>query len=127
MLVKIVTLGLVGTLLAVILKKHSKELMPFFEIALLISALMLIVDELKEVSATLKNLFSYSGISQDLLSCLVKGAAITVLTKLTCELCRENGNSLMGEVVELGGRIMLIVLSLPYISDVITVALSFVK
>ena len=56
---------------------------------------------------------------------LFKGAGVTVLTRLACDVCRENGNSLMADVVELGGRIMLIVLVMPFIEKVTDMAVSF--
>ena len=48
-----------------------------------------------------------------------------MLTRLASDLCKENGNTLMGDIVELGGRIMLTVLALPFIEKVTETALSF--
>lgn len=127
MLIKIIALGLTATLLAVILKKYNKELLPFLEITVVILVIALIRESLSSQQGTLKNIFNAYGSGDELFSCLFKGAAITVLTKLASQVCRESGNSLMGEVVELGGRVMLIVIAIPFISEVAQTALSFVK
>lgn len=127
MLIKIIALGLMGTLLALLLKKYNKELLPFLELVLVASAVLLIWVFISEQGNALKELFSLYSQGEELFNCLFKGAVITVLTKLASEVCRESGNGLMGEIIELGGRVMLIALSLPFITETARTALSFVK
>ena len=43
MLIKIICLAVLGTFITVILKKHCKELVPFFEVAVVVA--FLLVDE----------------------------------------------------------------------------------
>lgn len=126
MIVKVIALGFIGTLVGMLLRKYNKELMPFFEMIIIVTALLLIKDSMSFREggfATLLRLFPQG---EKLFVCLFKGAAITVITKLTSEICRESGNTVMGEIVELGGRVMLVVLSLPFITEVAQTALSFI-
>lgn len=126
MLIKIIALALVGAFLAVILKRYSKELLIFFEIVIMLSAVFIIVQELKAHSGAYNELFSlYEG--RELFSCILKGSAITVLCRLASEVCRESGNSLMGEIVEIGGRVMLVILALPFVARAAEIALTFAK
>lgn len=127
MLIKIIALGLTGTLLALLLKKYNKELVPFFELVILVSAVLLIWEFISEQGNALKDLFSLYSQGEELFNCLFKGAVITVLTKLASEVCKESGNGLMGDIIELGGRAMLIALSLPFITETANTALSFMK
>ena len=127
MLIKIIALGLTGTLLALFLKKYNKELLPFLELAIVIAAIFMIKEFLSGYANSLKELFSLYSEGEELFSCLFKGAVITVLTKLASEVCKESGNGLMGEIIELGGRAVLIALSLPFITEAAQTALSFVK
>lgn len=126
MIVKVIALGFIGTFVGTLLRKYNKELMPFFEMIIIVTALLLIKDSMSFQEggfATLLRLFPQG---EKLFVCLFKGAAITVITKLTSEICRESGNTVMGEIVELGGRVMLVVLSLPFITEVAQTALSFI-
>lgn len=127
MYIKLLALGLIGTFLAVLVKKYNKELLPFFEISAVIVAILIIKSYTENQAGALKSLFSLYSQGSELYSCLFKGAAITVLSKLASEVCRESGNPLMAEIIELGGRIMLIALSLPYVTQVAETALSFVE
>lgn len=126
MLVKIISLALVGAFLGVILKKYGKELVVFFEIAIMAAAVLIISRELKAQSGIFGELFSlYEG--RELFLCILKGSAITVLSRLASEVCRESGNSLMGEIVEIGGRVMLVILALPFVAEAAEIALAFIK
>lgn len=126
MLVKIISLALAGVFLGVILKKYSKELVVFLEIAILVAALFIISGEIKNYSDLLGELFSlYEG--RELFLCIFKGSAITVLCRLASEVCRESGNGLMGEIVEIGGRVMLVILALPFVAEAAEIALAFIK
>ncbi len=127
MLIKILALGLTVTFLTVFIRKYNKELLPFLEITALIAAIYLINGYAQNHSGAIRELFSLYSQGDELFSCLFKGAAITVLSKLASEVCREGGNSLMGEIIELGGRIMIIALSVPLITEVAETALSFVE
>ena len=127
MLIKIIALGFVGTFLALILKKYNRETVPFLEIAVIFSSLLLITDYLSQQGGELKRILSSYSQADELFLCLIKGAAITVLTKLSSEVCRESGNGLMAQIIELGGRVMLVVLSLPFITKITEIALSFLK
>lgn len=125
MFIKILALAVVGVLLTAILKKHCREFLPLFEIALIIGAFIIIGNaDIFKKSGIEKIFFVNSG-SVELFTAIIKGAAITVLTRFACDVCRESGNSLMADVVELGGRIMLIVLAIPFVEKVTEIALSF--
>lgn len=125
MLIKLISLAIIGTLITVILKKHCRELVPFFEVALLIGFLLVIADGQLINKGSFEKLFSaYSG-DTEVLKAIFKAAAITVLTRLATDLCRENGNTLVADIVELGGRIMLTALALPFVEKVTQAALSF--
>lgn len=127
MFIKVIALGIIGTFLAVLLKKNCKELLPFFEVAIVVAAVCIIVDESAFDNSSIKKVFEIYSRSTDLFMCMFKGAAVTMLTKLASGVCRESGNGLMGDIVELGGRTMLIFLTMPYIEKVTETALAFLK
>ena len=126
MLIKILTLALTGTLITVILKKHCRELVPFFEIAVLIAAVFMLGDLQTESKSGIGKLFSLYSEGNEVFSAIFKAATVTVLTRLASDMCKESGNGLMGDIVELGGRIMLVILALPFIDRVTEIALSFI-
>ncbi len=127
MIIKIIALALIGSFVSVFLKKHNRELIPFFEVAVMTAGFFLIKDSLTLNNSAVDELFRLYPQGEEMFLCMFKASAVTVITKLTSETCRESGNGLMGEIVELGGRVMLVVLSMPFILQVAKTALSFIK
>lgn len=125
-MIKIFTLAVVVSLVSVLLKKYSQEFLLLFR---LISACMLLLIVFKEGNSYISrfvDLFQEFNYQHGMISGLLKASFIAVITKLTCDVCSETGNSLLEDIVELGGRIMIFIISLPYISDILTVIFSFV-
>lgn len=126
MIIKVIALAFIGVFVGLFLKKYNKELIPFFEIAIVFSVLIMIKEEFSSYEGKIESLLRLYPQGESLFGCLFKGAALTVITKLVSEICKESGNAVMSELVELGGRIMLLILTLPFIIDVAETALSFI-
>lgn len=126
MLVKIIALALTAALVTVILRKHCRELVPFFEIAVLIAALFMLADLQTQGESSIGRLFSLYSEGSEVFQAIFKAATVTVLSRLASDMCRESGNGLMGDIVELAGRMMLVVLAVPFIERVTEIALSFI-
>ncbi len=126
MLVKIIALALTAALVTVILRKHCRELVPFFEIAVLIAALFMLADLQTQGESSIGRLFSLYSEGSEVFQAIFKAATVTVLSRLASDMCRESGNGLMGDIVELAGRMMLVMLAVPFIERVTEIALSFI-
>lgn len=125
MFVKILALAAIGVMMTVILKKHCSELVPLFEIALVAVGIVIIGDAEAVKRSGIEKIFAAYSQGGELFTAILKGAAVTVLTRFACDVCKESGNSLVADIVELGGRIMLVVLAMPFIEKVTQIALSF--
>ncbi len=125
-MIKIFAVAVVACLVSVLLKKFSEEfLLPFR----LLSACVLLIFIFKEGYSYFSSFISlFDGFYNEaqIISGLLKASFVAVITKLTCDVCTEAGNSLMQDVVELGGRIMIFIITLPYISDILNVIFSFI-
>lgn len=127
MFIKLLSLGVIGAFLGVVLKKYSRELVIFFELAVAVVAVFIVKDSLFVQLDDFGKIFSSFPMGSEIFSAVFKASAVTVLSKLGSEVCRESGNGFMGDIVELGGRVMLIILSFPFIEKVTEIALAFVK
>ncbi len=127
MFIKLLALGAVGALFGVVLKKYNRELVILLEIAVAVIAVVTVKDSLSEGLNELVKMFSSFSAGEEMYKAVFKASAVTILSRLGSEVCRESGNSLMGDIVELGGRAMLIILAMPFIEKVTEIALAFVK
>lgn len=125
-MIKIFAVTVIVSLISVLLKKFSEEfLLPFRLLSACVLLLILFREGYSYFSSFLSLTEGFRNDSQ-IISGLLKASFIAVLTKLTCDICSETGNNLMKDIVELGGRIMIFVISLPYISDILNVIFSFI-
>lgn len=127
MFIKIVILGILVCIINLILKQHQKVFVLPVNIIYIIIVLLLIFDSFSESLQDVADLFSISGLLDKVLSCLYKSAAICILSKISADLCKESGSTVISDMIDLGGRIIMLSLALPFIKSIIKTAAAFVK
>ena len=127
MLLKIVLVGIAVTLINIFLKKKMNEFVLPVEIVFLTFAVMLLAEYLRDIFSTLSGALSQTEYGEEIFTSAVKGAGICLITKFSSDISYESGSSLIGDVIELAGRLMLAVIAMPYIESLINIALAFLK
>ena len=100
---QIVALGLLGAVLAALLKKHTPELALLLAVAVCGAAALAAVRGVREVWAFLEDLLAAVEISSTLFLPLLKTAGIAVVTRIGADLCRDAGESAVASAVEMAG------------------------
>lgn len=109
---QIVALGLLGAVLAALLKKHTPELALLLAVAVCAAALAA-VRGVREVWAFLEDLLAAVEISSTLFLPLLKTAGIAVVTRIGADLCRDAGESAVASAVEMAGAMGALLAVLP--------------
>ena len=125
MIVKIVLCGICVCVLNTLLRGYNKSFVIFVEIVFVIAVISLIFADAVKGTKNLSDLLLQTSSQKKIIVCLMKGAAICILTKLACDISYESGNILVGDIIELSGRILLLIISLPFIESVVKTAMSF--
>lgn len=112
-MVRIAAVGLTAAVLGAVLKKSAPELALLLVAAAGVWILTLTLDGLGAVAALMEELAGVSGLSEELLEPVAKTVALSILTKLTAEICRSAGESGLASFVELGGTVAALVVALP--------------
>lgn len=112
-MVRIAAVGLTAAVLGTVLKKSAPELALLLVVAAGVWILTLTLDGLGAVAALMEELAGVSGMSEELLEPVAKTVALSILTKLTAEICRSAGESGLASFVELGGTVAALVVALP--------------
>ncbi len=126
-MIKIFAVTVIASVISVILKKLSEEFLLPFRILVACILLIIVFKEGKSYITAFISLADGFYNELKITSGLIKASFVAVITKLTCDICTETGNSLLGDIVELGGRLMIFVISFPYISDILNVIFSFAQ
>lgn len=126
-MLKIILFSVIICVMSVIIKRNCAELYLPFQIGAAITVLIYIfsstIDEIKTFFSFAESI----GDGYEIIKSLIKASLITIATKFGADICKENGNILVGDVIELGGKLMILVISVPYIITVIKLSAEFLK
>ena len=118
-------MGICVCILSVVLKQFQNPFVIILELTFAVTVIVMISDEASQSIKNIFEIFNSDGTSEKIFSCLLKGALVCIATKLACDVSKENGNLLVADIIEISGRIMLLIISFPFVESIIKTALSF--
>ena len=117
-MVKLAAAGVTAVVLSGVLKKFAPELAVLLTLAAGVWMLAVVADGLGAVVELMKELAGQAGASEELLEPVVKTVALSILTRLTAEICRSAGESGVAAFVETAGTVLALVAALPLVRAV---------
>ena len=127
MIIKIACMCICVCLLSVLLYQYNKSLVLPLQLCFGAFALLIVFNEVKDNVSEIIKIIDFDEKANKIFSCLFKGAMICVLTNLTSDISKDSGNNFVATVVEFSGRVMLLIVALPFFISVIKTVLGFVK
>ena len=118
---RICALAILGAVALTVLRKWNADLLPLARVAVAVVLALGGLVLLAPTVAYLKELAESTGIA-GYTAPLFKALAVAILTHLCAELCRESGEGGVAEGVELAGRLEILLLCLPLISEILETA-----
>lgn len=123
-LIKIVAIGIIASLIVVIVKQEKPEIALIVGIAAAVSILIILVNYLTEVLGIFSLIVDRTGIDQSLFSAIIKIIGVGYLAEFSAGICEDSGNKSIGEKISFGGKIVILILSLPILTAVIDVIIN---
>ncbi len=117
-MVKLAAVGVTAVILSSVLRKNTPELALLLAVAAGVWILGTVADGLGAVVALMKELAGQAGVAEVLLEPVVKTVALSILTKLTAEICRSAGESGVAAFVETAGTVLALLVALPLVRAV---------
>ena len=115
---KLAAVGVTAVVLSAVLKKNTPELALLLVLAAGLWMLTLAAGGLGAAAALMEELAQQAGLSEALLEPVVKTVALSILTKLTVELCRSAGEGGGAAFVETAGAVLALLAALPLVRAV---------
>ncbi len=115
---KLTAVGVTAVVLSAVLRKNTPELALLLALAAGLWMLALTAEGLGAVVALIRELADQAGLSEALLEPVVKTVALSILTKLTVEICRSAGEGGVAAFVETAGAVLALTVSLPLVRAV---------
>ena len=112
-MVSIAAVGLTAAVLGTVLRKSAPELALLLAAAAGVWMVCQTLEGLRAVAEMMGELAETCGLSEELLEPVAKAVALSILTRLSAEICRSAGESGLAAFVELGGTVAVLVTALP--------------
>ncbi len=105
-------------MIIIILKEYKKDFAVYAELVGGAIILYILLDDLKEI-VNFVNGLTVAGISSGFILILVKITGISILTEFAVSVCNDMGESAIASKVDLGGKLIIVSLSIPIITSVL--------
>ncbi len=119
-IVRIAAVGIAAAVLGTVLRKNTPELALLLSLAAGVWIMAAAAEGLGAALALMKELAALAGLSEVLLEPVVKVLALSVVTRLTVEICRSVGESGVAAFVETAGTVLALAAALPLIRAVVS-------
>ncbi len=118
-IIQIIGIGFSGLLIAVLLKEYKPEYKIYISIIIGILIFFLVSDN---IAIFINQIMSFSNrlnIKNDFISILLKITGIAILTEFAISICKDSGENAIATKIDLGGKIIIIGISMPIISGLL--------
>ena len=118
-IIKIIGIGLISLIAIIILKQYRPEFALYVSIISGIFILVLSISQISGVINLLKSLASKANINSEFLGIILKITGIAILTEFAVSICQDSGESSIASKIDIGGKVMIITISIPIISSLL--------
>lgn len=118
-IIKIVGIGLISLIIIIIVRQYKPEFTLY--VSLLAGALILlfIMDKIDGIIELLTSLSNKTAINNEFLTLLIKITGIAFLTEFAVSICKDTGESAIANKVDMGGKVIIVSMSIPIISSLL--------
>lgn len=118
-IVKVVAIGIVAVIIITIIKQYKPEFAIYVSIVAGIIIFFTVFDKLAGIINIINELSSKANINSEFIKILLKITGIAFLVEFAVQICSDLGESALANKVDLGGKVIIIGLSIPILSSLI--------
>lgn len=118
-IIKIIGVGLIAVIIIVIIKQYRPEFTIYVSLMAGALIIMLIMDKISPVIDLLTSLSNKTAVNQEFLILLIKITGIAFLTEFAVSICKDSGETAIANKIDMGGKVIIISMSIPIISSLL--------
>ena len=125
-LIKVLILGIIVSILAVLFKSVKQE---YSIICIIVGSLIIVLYILNSLLGVIDyflEIVDKTGIDSQLFIVLLKIVGLGYLVEFSAGVCRDSGNSSIADKVVLAGKILIFIMSMPIISNLFNIILELI-
>ena len=120
-MIKIIGIGFIGLISIIIIKQYRPEFALYISLISGTIILFLIIDKFLVIINLLNSITQKVNINSTYLKILLKITGIAILTEFAVSICKDSGENSIANKIELGSKVIIIVMSIPILSDLLQV------
>lgn len=115
-IIKIIGVGLIALIIVVLMKQYKPDFAIYVSLIAGAIILFMVLDKLAGIVTILSNLSQKASMNSEFLVILLKITGIAFLTEFAVSICKDSGETAIASKIDLGGKVLIIAISIPIIS-----------
>lgn len=124
--IKIVGVSIFAVIMIIILKNYRPEMALVLSIITGIGIMFYAISKMSSVINVLNDLVSKSGVNTDFLLIIIKVIGIAYIVEFGKNVCIDAGQSSIATKLEMAGKVVIVVLTIPLINSLVNVLVGLV-
>lgn len=126
-IVKICLIGLVASVLIVVVRQYKPEFALLLSVITGVFILLYVVGYVSEAFVLFRQLLDRTGIEEGVIGAVLKIVGIGYITEFSANVCEDSGNKSIADKIQFGGKVLIMIISLPLLNSVISIILGLVQ
>lgn len=118
-IIKIAGIGLIALILIIIIKQYRPEFAVYISLCAGAIILTLVMSKMSGIIGILTELSNKVSNNNGFLTILMKITGIAFITEFAVSICKDSGESAIASKIDLGGKVVVISMSIPIISTLL--------
>ncbi len=110
-----------------IIKPKNAELAMLLSVAAGTVLLIVILGNAAQIFSEINGILESSGVNTKYFAVALKALGICYISQLAADVCHDFGQTALSKKIELAGKVMIVVLSLPLVKGILEIALRLMK
>ncbi len=125
-IMKIVTVGIIAAVLAVLLKEEKPEIAILVSIVTGLVIFVFLITKLNSVISVLRYFAGKANIDVLYFSTILKVIAIAYITEFGAQVCRDAGEGGIASKIELAGKVLIMVIAIPILAALMDIMIKII-
>ena len=121
--IKIIGVGLISLIIIIIIRQYKPEFTLYVSLLAGGIILLFLMDKISGIVDILTSLSNKASIDSEFLTLLIKITGIAFLTEFAVSICKDTGETAIANKVDMGGKVIIVSMSIPIISSLLETVL----
>ncbi len=126
-IISVCVIAVFAVICSAALRSYGSEIAGLLTLAAVVMLSLLALPYAQSVIVSITGLSEQAAVRTEYVQALIKSVGICFLTRISADICRENGGQSAASEVELCGRLAILMIACPLYADLISLVGSFLK